>query len=216
MRNDKNFPATAEGRVMDPVQGAKLTAARGGRTLSDSVQLTMKLNNLLRIIAVALFVVLAEFAIASSAAGQVADSTVLKSNDAQLYLELRGQAERSPILLYLHGGPGNAFGLISFRAYVGPQLESRFLVAYLHQRGVASSPAVPDSTQTVANHIADVKNVVAYIRTRFPGRHIYLLGHSWGGTLAVLSCAQNPGLVDGVIDVAGLSTSRLTSRRALQ
>ena len=163
----------------------------------------MKLSYLVRLTAVALCVVLAEFPFASGAALQVADSAVVKSNDTQLYVELRGQAERSPILLYLHGGPGNAFGLISFRAYVGPQLESRFLVAYLHQRGVVNSPAVPDSTQTLANHIADVRNVVKYIKSRFPARHIYLLGHSWGGTLAMLSCVESLGLVDGVIDVAG-------------
>ena len=162
-----------------------------------------KLRHLHHFIAAVLCLVPAAFAIASGVAPQMAESVLVKSNDTQLYVELRGRSEHSPLLLYLHGGPGNAFGLISFRAYVGPQLESRYLVAYLHQRGVANSPAVPDSTQTVANHIADVKNVVRYLRTRFPNRRIYLLGHSWGGSLAVLSAVQNPGPVDGVIDVAG-------------
>src|SRR5262245_22884573 len=70
----------------------------------------------------------------STAAGasNLAETTFIKSNDTQLYLELRGPATRSPILLYLHGGPGRAIGVISFRSYVGPALESRFLVCYLH------------------------------------------------------------------------------------
>jgi len=136
-------------------------------------------------------------------ARQLAETPLIKSNDTQLYLELRGPAERNPILLYLHGGPGNAFGILAFRSYVGPELESRFLVCYLHQRGVMNSPAVPDASLTIANHVADVQNVIHYLRGRFPGRKVYLLGHSWGGTLAVLSVLDKEGLVDGVIDVAG-------------
>jgi pimeloyl-ACP methyl ester carboxylesterase len=116
---------------------------------------------------------------------------------------MRGPAKRSPILLYLHGGPGQAIGLVSFRSYVGPALESRFLVCYLHQRGVLYSPAVPDASLTIANHVADVHNVIHYLHNRFPGRRVYLLGHSWGGTLALLSIVDRPGLVAGVIDVSG-------------
>jgi proline iminopeptidase len=171
--------------------------------MTNSRSLGVRLSFLRRITAAALCIVLAGFAMASGTARQVAESTFVNSNDTQLYVELRGQSERSPILLYLHGGPAEALGLVSFRAYVGPQLESRFLMAYLHQRGVVNSPAVPDSTQTIANHIADVKSVVSYLRNRFPGRHLYLLGHSWGGTLAMLFSTQNPGLIDGLIDVAG-------------
>ena len=131
------------------------------------------------------------------------ESALIPSNGTQLYLEMRGPAKRSPILLYLHGGPGQAIGLVSFRSYVGPALESRFLVCYLHQRGTIYSPIVPDTGLTIANHVADVHNVINYLRTRFPGRKIYLLGHSWGGTLAVASILNNAGTVAGVIDVAG-------------
>ncbi|HKF54996.1 MAG TPA: alpha/beta hydrolase [Blastocatellia bacterium] len=133
----------------------------------------------------------------------LAESALISSNGTQLYLEMRGPAKRSPIMLYLHGGPGQAIGLVSFRSYVGPPLESRLLVCYLHQRGTLFSPAVPDASLTVANHIADVHNVINYLRTRFPGRKIYLLGHSWGGTLAVASMLDKAGAVAGVVDVAG-------------
>ena len=88
---------------------------------------------------------------------------LIKSADTQLYLELRGRADRSPILLYLHGGPGNPFG-VAFRSCVGSALESRFLVCYLHQRGVLNSPAVPDAGLTVAHHVSDVHNVIRYTK----------------------------------------------------
>jgi len=62
---------------------------------------------------------------------------------------------------------------------------------------------VPDSGLTIANHVADVHNSIHYLHSRFPGRKIYLLGHSWGGTLAMLSIVDKPAGVAGVIDVAG-------------
>ena len=127
----------------------------------------------------------------------------ITADDTMLSIELRGRGDDVPILLYLHGGPGSALGVVALRAYVGPQLEAKYLVAYLAQRGVLDSPAVPDSSQTVANHVADVGAVIRYLRTRFPRRRLYLLGHSWGGTLALLASLEATDRVDGVIDVAG-------------
>ena len=127
----------------------------------------------------------------------------IAASNTRLSIELRGRSDDAPILLYLHGGPGSAIGVVALRAYVGPQLESKFLVAYLDQRGVLDSPAVPEATQTVANHVADVRAAVRYLRARFPHRRLYLLGHSWGGTLALLAVLDTTAPVDGIIDAAG-------------
>ena len=160
------------------------------------------LNCLCRVVlAISLLLVVAQVALCQTE--QIEKSIFIVSNQTKLFLELRGPSRNVPLLLFLHGGPGNAFALVSFRAYAGPQLESKYLMAYLHQRGVLNSPAVPDSSQTLANHVADVRNVVKYLRAQFPGRRLYLLGHSWGGTLAMLSILDQPDLVDGVIDVSG-------------
>lgn len=148
---------------------------------------------------------------------QITDSTFVQSGDAKLYIELRGPAEKTPILLYLHGGPGQPLGIVGFRAYVGPALESHFLVCYLHQRGVINSPMPPESSLTVANHVADVHNVIQYLHNRFPTRKLFLLGHSWGGTLALLSLLDYQGPVAGVIDACGppgLAASRAASYQA--
>ncbi|HYL99005.1 MAG TPA: alpha/beta hydrolase [Blastocatellia bacterium] len=98
---------------------------------------------------------------------QLTETTFVESNGAKLFIEMRGPANKTPILLYLHGGPGNALGIVAFRAYVGPELESKYLVVYLHQRGVIGSPAVRDSSQTITNHVSDVRHIVEYLRKRF-------------------------------------------------
>jgi len=105
--------------------------------------------------------------------------------------------------------------LLTFAAYPGPILEREHLVAYLHQRGVLRSPSVPDDTQTIATHVADVDHVVGHLSQRFPGRRVVLVGHSWGGLLAVLYLERHPEApVDGVVLIAApLSLSFNESRR---
>ncbi len=140
---------------------------------------------------------------APHSAPAINDTVMIDGAGTRLFLELRGRADSTPILLHLHGGPGNAMALVLFRAYVGPALESRVLVAYLHQRGVLRSPSVPDSAQTIANHIADVARVVNYLARRFPRRPIFLVGHSWGGYLAIRVALEHPEHRAGVVSVSG-------------
>jgi proline iminopeptidase len=116
----------------------------------------------------------------------------VESDLAQLYLRIKGAEAGSPLLLYLHGGPGMAVGLLHFQAYPGPELEKHFVVVYYHQRGVLKSPPVPDDTQTIAQHIRDVKNVLKFLKKRFNKDRVYLVGHSWGGTLGFLYLLEHP------------------------
>ncbi len=137
------------------------------------------------------------------AVGQSVDERLyIESDGAQLFLEVRGADREAPVLLYLHGGPGNPLGILGFQAYVGSALEQRYVVAYLHQRGVLQSPAVPDSTQSVAQHVRDVGRAVDHLQGEFEGRRVVLLGHSWGGILATLYALEHEPKVEALILVA--------------
>lgn len=140
---------------------------------------------------------------AQGVAPRIADTVLVDGAGTRLFLELQGRADAGPVLLHLHGGPGNAAALVIFRAYVGPAFEAEALVGYLHQRGVGRSAPVADSTLTIANHVADVGLVDNYLARRFPGRPIVLVGHSWGGLLAVLVALDRPANVAGIVNAAG-------------
>lgn len=121
------------------------------------------------------------------------DSVRVDVAGTQLYLDLRGPADPAAVLLFLHGGPAQGvMGLLAVEAYPGPLIEQRYAVAYLQQRGVLRSPAVPDSTQTLATHIDDVNHVVAYLHRRFPRSALVIAGHSWGGLLATAYAERHP------------------------
>jgi len=114
------------------------------------------------------------------------ENIYIKTEDTKLFANIRGNDSSLPVLLYLHGGPGSPLGIPIFKAYAGHQLERDFIVVYLHQRGIMKSERVADSTHTIKNYIIDIHHVVSYLKNRFKGRQIFLLGHSWGGLLSYL------------------------------
>lgn len=121
---------------------------------------------------------------------------------AALYLDVRGDDARAPLLVWLHGGPGAAERPL-FR-YFDAALERRFVVAYWDQRGTGRSydAAADPHALTVARHLADLDAVVDHLRARFGRERVLLLGHSWGGALGLLYAAAEPAKVAAVGAVA--------------
>lgn len=108
----------------------------------------------------------------------------VKNGSVELYIDIKSKNTNNPLVLFLHGGPGDVpFGLFPFEVYVGKDLEQNYIMAYLHQRGNGKSMLVPDSEQTIENHVNDVETVINKLLEKFNKDKIYLIGHSWGGLL---------------------------------
>lgn len=131
------------------------------------------------------------------------EKVVIESNGTKLYAEIKGQDKTKPVILFLYGGPGDVIlGLLPFQVYAGKKLEEDFVVVYLHQRGLVNSSIVPDSTQTIENHILDVENVILFLTKKMNRKRITLMGHSWGGLLGALYLIQDDSKVDKFIAIA--------------
>jgi len=109
---------------------------------------------------------------------------------------IRSKDSSLPVLIFLHGGPGSPLGVPIFKAYAGHQLEKDFIVVYLHQRGIMKSERVADSTHTITNYVRDIHHVVSYLKNRFKGHEIFLLGHSWGGLISYIYQLEYKNEVD--------------------
>jgi len=144
-------------------------------------------------------------------AQQVNESVFVNSSDTKLYLEVIGKDKSKPLLLHLHGGPGNVvLGVLPFQTNVGKQLEEEFLVAYLHQRGAGKSLPVPGETQTIENHVNDVAEVIEYLKKKYAKDKVHLSGHSWGGMLAALYTKENEQNINKLILIStGLNVKKL-------
>jgi proline iminopeptidase len=151
-------------------------------------------------------------AAAASAEPAESEERLTMDDGASLYLELRGEDAAAPLLVWLHGGPGGAERPL-LRYFTGA-LEAHFVVAYLDQRGAGRSydEAADPRALTIARHLADLGAVLAQLRGRFPGREPTLIGHSWGGALALLYAADHPAEIAAVLAVAPLVNTRAAQR----
>ena len=60
-------------------------------------------------------------------AQELRDSARVSSDSADLFVEIRGADSSKPVVLFLHGGPGDhVSALLPFLAYPGPALERSF------------------------------------------------------------------------------------------
>lgn len=110
-----------------------------------------------------------------------------------LFTDVRGDAA-SPALLFLHGGPGQ--GCHEFMEFQGGRLAAGVRLAGLDQRGVDRSVPLPeDASLTIADLIADCEE----LREALGIERWAVLGHSFGGTLALRYAAAYPTAVTAVI-----------------
>lgn len=125
--------------------------------------------------------------------------------DARLYTLVRGDDPTAPLLIWLHGGPGGAERPL-FQLF-NADLERRFLVVYLDQRGTARSfdPEADPRRLTVAQHVNDLDAVVEGLRREFARRRVILIGHSWGSALALFYARAHPEKVAAVVGVGQVS-----------
>ena len=111
------------------------------------------------------------------------------------WITVRGQDRAKPVLLILHGGPGDAESLNVLRfAY----LEKDFVVAQWDQPGAghtfgrAKSRIDPDLT--IDKVTSDGTEVADYLRQHLHKPKLVLLGHSWGSVIGVKMTKARPDL----------------------
>jgi len=105
---------------------------------------------------------------------------------------IRSEDIGNPVLLYLHSGPGTT-EMSAFRAYHA-ELEKHFTVVVWEQRGTGKSYSnlqSPD-TMTIDQMVSDAGEVIQYLLTRFDKQKLFIVGHSWGSLLGILTAQKYP------------------------
>lgn len=108
------------------------------------------------------------------------------------WLLIRGRDISNPVLLFLHGGPGMPAMYLAHAFQ--RELEKGFVVVHWDRRGAGKSygKAVPTSSLTDAQLLADALELVSYLKNRFEAPRIYLVGHSWGTRLGMFLVKKAP------------------------
>ena len=124
--------------------------------------------------------------------GSIAEVRYLRLGGIDQWVMLRGESISNPPLILLHGGPGMPESGL-FRHFNAP-LEKHFTLVYWDQRGAGKSfsPTIPRASMTVEQLIADLDELVEYVRRRLSQDRVVIYGHSWGSALGVLYAARFP------------------------
>ena len=131
------------------------------------------------------------------------------------YLVIRGEDADKPVLLMLHGGPGTPeFPLMRDPNLV---LEKEFVVVHWEQRGAGKSfsPDIPVESMTTNQLIADAAEVSNYLRKRFKQEKIYLMGHSWGSFLGILTAQRYPKLFHAYVGIGQVASQYQAEKLSL-
>jgi pimeloyl-ACP methyl ester carboxylesterase len=124
------------------------------------------------------------------------DATYVQIGDIEQWITIRGEDRKNPVLLLLHGGPGDAtnpWGYAGFRNWL-----KYFTVVQWDQRGAGRTfgrnGAANASTITVEQMVQDGIELAELLSKRLQKEKIVLVGHSWGSTLGVLMVKARPEL----------------------
>lgn len=84
--------------------------------------------------------------------------------------------------------------------HVGRALAERgYVVESYDQRSHGRSAGKPGSIHSFAPLVADLRRFLARVRTRYPGRPVFLLGHSMGGMVVTAFAVRERPDVQGII-----------------
>jgi len=132
----------------------------------------------------------------SSAFGNpIQESQSVKAGRIFQWIKIEGDNDQNPVLLFLHGGPGSSAMNYSYR--FTHELKKHFIVVEWDQRETGKTKSLNRSTQplTVSLYESDAVDIINFLRNRFHQDKIYLVGHSWGGFLALQVASHHPELL---------------------
>ena len=97
----------------------------------------------------------------------ISEISEIKLGNLNQYIFIRGENESKPVLLYLHGGPGDSEFI--FLKKFCPFLEKDFVLVHWDQRGAGKSysPNIDESTMNINQLVSDGNELVKFLKEKF-------------------------------------------------
>ena len=139
---------------------------------------------------------------------------VLQIGGIPQVINLKGKDSSKPLLLYLHGGPGNS--VMHYAEKFTGRLQEHFVVVQWDQRGVGRTLALngPANVPTVRQFEEDTHSLIDTLLKRFNRSKLYLAGHSWGTHLGFYMAINYPELLHAYLAICPM-INQLESERII-
>jgi proline iminopeptidase len=129
---------------------------------------------------------------AQRSAQRIVEASFITIGGIEQWVTIRGDDCQAPVLLLLHGGPGDVQSpLVSTYA----PYEKDFVLVQWDQRGAGQTFAKNGAAGVTRDLlISDAIDLAEQLRARFPRSPLVLFGHSWGSIIATAMAQQRPEL----------------------
>ena len=129
---------------------------------------------------------------AGRSAERIQEASFIAIGGIEQWVTIRGDDRRHPLLLLLHGGPGDVQSpLVSTYA----PYEKDFVLVQWDQRGAGRTFAKNGPAGVTREKlIGDGIDLAEHLHARFPRAPLILFGHSWGTIVATGMAQQRPDL----------------------
>ncbi len=98
----------------------------------------------------------------------------------------------------------------------GRELEKHFIVVHWDQRGSGRSVhGVPPESLNLEQFLSDTHELIGMLRARFGVDRVYLLGHSWGSVLGLLTAQRHPELLHAYVGMGQVTDERRSEELGL-
>jgi len=126
------------------------------------------------------------------------------------WITIKGDDRNNPVVLFLHGGPGDALSPFAEATYAG--WEKDFTLVQWDQRGAGrtygkSGPSI-EPTMTVERMVDDGIEVAQFLTKHLNKKKITIKGGSWGSILGIYMAHARPDLFYAYVGNAQLVNTR--------
>lgn len=143
-------------------------------------------------------------------------SEKMNINGTPQFVSIRAERPSLPLLLYLHGGPGDA--ALPLVLKYNSELEKYYTVVVWEQRGAGKSyyRFAEQEKVCIDTYVQDTHALIEILLKRFEQDKVFLVGHSWGSVIGLMFCKQFPKLIRTYIGCGQVVNMKKSSEIAYQ
>lgn len=149
---------------------------------------------------------LAPQALACRPGQAISEEGFVKLGGIEQWVTIKGGDCRNPVILFVHGGPGNPntpYARLPYQPW-----QQQFTLVQWDQRGAGNTftrnPATAESTLSIDRMARDGTELAAFLQTRLGKKQVILFGGSWGSVLAVHMAKMRPELFSAYLGTGQL------------
>ena len=124
------------------------------------------------------------------------------------YVEITGESDKNPVLLFIHGGPG--WPQTPQLRYFNSDLTKTYIVATWDQRGSGLSYQnnPKPGNMTLNQIVSDAHELTQFLKEKYNQKKIYLAGYSWGSVVGMNLALKYPQDYNAYIGISQIINMR--------